>query len=247
MCLIIWFLVNVFWETRLLIIHFFFLCPGKPFSCKETLPRLDGAMILESTYWHDWSTNTTGEKGGVKLLGRMGCFSGRLFALKLNSVQRYKQLLRKPSWKCLKITVSLTAILETEHLQWERQMSLAAFSTQCVISARVCSLSVQGSISQPGPCEGRTNGFFVQRGPSVLKIKWWPYTALVQTFFWGREQTEKGYAKKQEAMCSGGRIRFAKVPTFVFPTNSCSMQTKFPFAKLPGPQCCRWFKLTGCT
>ena len=155
MYLIIWLLVNVFWGT---------------FLCKETLPWHEGAMILESIYWHDWSTNATGEKGEAKLLGRMGCFSGRLFALQVNSVERYKQVLRKSSWKCLKISVSLTAILEAGHLQWERQISPAAFSTQCVVvSARVCSLPVQERVSQPALCEGRADGgFIVQRGPSMI-------------------------------------------------------------------------------
>lgn len=59
----------------------------------------------------------------------------------------------------------------------------------------------------------------------------------------------KGKETCQEAgsNVTGWRIRIAKVPTFAFPTDSYGMQTKFPFAKLPGLQCWWWFKLTGCT
>lgn len=76
----------------------------------------------------------------------------------------------QPSWKCPKISVSLTAVLVAERLQWERQISPAAFSARCiVISAPVCSPAAHGSVSQPGPSQGRTDGFFVQRGPRVPK------------------------------------------------------------------------------
>lgn len=226
----------------------FFSCPDKPLLCKETLPWHEGAMVLESTYWHDWRTNKTGEKGWAKLLGRMGCFSGRLFALKLNSVQCYKQVLRKRSWKCLKISVRLS-----HPGGWASAMGETELSG--LLSALCCLLELALFHFTTWPLWRQDQRFHraerAKRAKSWDMIKWWPYTALVQTFFclqpWGTEQREKGYAKKQEAICSGERIRFAKIPTFAFPTNSYSMQTKFPFAKLPGLQCCQWFKLTGCT
>lgn len=248
---------GVFWETTLLIIHFFlFFYPDKPFSCKETLPWLYGVIILESTHWHGWSTNTTGEKGGANLLGRMGCFSGRLFALKLNSIQCYKEVLRKPSWKCLKITVSLTAILEAEPSAmgetdlsscFQHSVCCHFYSSLLSLSARKCFTTCPlWRQDRQLPCAE-----MAKRAKLWDMIKWWLYTALVQTFFclqpWGREQREKGYARKQEAMCSGGRIRCAEVPIFAFLTNRCSMQTKFPCAKLLGLQCSQWFKLTDCT
>lgn len=57
---------------------------------------------------------------------------------------------------------------------------------------------------------------------------------------------ERRFARKEEIMCSGWRIRFAKVSTFAFPTNSYSMQSKFPFGDFSGLQCCQWLNRTGC-
>lgn len=133
----------------------FFPCPDKLLLCKETLLMTWGGHDFREHLlaWLKYQHNR--RKRGSKTLGRLGCFSERLHVLKLNSVQCYKQVLRKPSWKCLKISVSLAAILQAEQLQWETQIPLKDFSMWCVvISARVCTFQCKEVFHDPAPCEG---------------------------------------------------------------------------------------------
>lgn len=73
-------------------------------------------------------------------------------------------------------------------------------------------------------------------------IKWWPYTAFFPTDIFllgspGEESKGKRALPGSSKQCvqeGGWRIRFAKVSTFAFPTNSYSMQSKFPLQSCLG-------------
>lgn len=187
----------------------------------------------------------TGEKGGAKLPGRMGDSALNL-SRAFNGTSNCFENQAGNAWK--RVSAS--------QLSWRLSICNGRHRFLRLLSA----LGILSFLLGFDPCSARrsftTWPLWREDRPSLCAerakransgdtVKWWPYTALVQTFFLHAALGKR--AKKQEAMCSGGRIRFAKVPTFAFPTGSYSMQNKFPFAEMPGLQCWPWFKLTGCT
>lgn len=120
-----------------------FFCPVliSPFPVKKPSSWHEVAVILENTYWHDLSANITGEKGGNKILGKMGHFSERLFAL--NSVQCHKTKLEMAENECQPCSYPggrATAMGDTDPPE----------RFQCVLYCHFCwslHLSVQGTVS----------------------------------------------------------------------------------------------------
>lgn len=158
----------------------------------------------------------------------------------------------QPSWKRLKISVSLTAVLVA--------MGKTDFSGcfQHSVYCRFCSSLLSCSAQKrftTWPLSRQNRRFLCAERAKSAKIMRYDKVVAVHSLgpdvfllaALGKRAKGKEICQEAGSNVTGGRIRIAKVPTFAFPTDSYGMQTKSPFATLPGLQCWRWFKLTGCT